>query len=154
MIGWIQWKEPSEGVREGGSAGKEFVEQDRGMLKEKWVANVERGSTGLRKTPPAKGSRRGDKCFSVPRGTLRTLTLTSDQNLTKAQPSSFQKPCRAPKTHRKCWETSVHQRLEADQGVLLFLGGLCVPHGIKGAIKYNYVPVGTHPCTIASPRPA
>lgn len=34
------------------SAGKEFVEKDREMLKEKWVANIERGSTGLQKTPP------------------------------------------------------------------------------------------------------
>lgn len=130
------------------------MEQDRGMLKEKWVAIVKRGSTALRKTPPAKGSRRGDKCFSVPSGTLRTLTLTSDQNLTKTRSSSFQKPCRAPETHRKCWETSVRQQLDADEGVLLFLGGLCVPRGIKRAIKYNYVPVGTHPCTIASPCPA
>lgn len=37
------------------SAGKGFVEKDREMLKDKWVANVERGSTGLRKTPPLKG---------------------------------------------------------------------------------------------------
>lgn len=106
------------------------------MLKEKWVANVERGSTGLRKTPPVKGSRRGDKCFSVPRGTLRILNLTSDQNLTKTQSSSFQKPRRAPKNPPKVLRNvNVHQRLDADEGVFAVSGGdsacLTLHHGNK-----------------------
>lgn len=34
-----------------GVLGKEFVEKERGRLKEKWVTDVWRGSTGLWNTP-------------------------------------------------------------------------------------------------------